>query len=135
MKTFFLRVISSNKVFFDDKVAQLVIPIEDGEMAILPHHENMVVASAIGEIRITTKDNEKMIGIVGEGFVQIINNRVTMIVDSAEKPEDIDRVRAERAKERAQERLRQKESLKEYKQTEASLSRALTRLKVSGRDL
>jgi F-type H+-transporting ATPase subunit epsilon len=58
-----------------------------------------------------------------------------MLVDSAEKPEDIDRVRAKQAMERAQERLRQQESLKEYMQTEASLSRALTRLKVSGRDL
>jgi F-type H+-transporting ATPase subunit epsilon len=52
-------------------------------------------------------------------------------VDSAEKPEDIDRVRAQEAKERAQERLRQKESLKEYKQSEASLARALTRLRVT----
>ena len=67
----------------------------------------------------------------GEGFVQIVNNRVVLIVDSAEKPEDIDRVRAKEAKIRAEERLRQKESLKEYKQSEASLARALTRLKVT----
>ena len=68
---------------------------------------------------------------MGEGFVQIVNNRVVLIVDSAEKPEDIDRVRANEAKIRAEERLRQKESLKEYKQSEASLARALTRLKVT----
>lgn len=52
-------------------------------------------------------------------------------MDSAEKPEDIDRVRAKEAKIRAEERLRQKESLKEYKQSEASLARALTRLRVT----
>ena len=86
-------------------------------------------------MRIDTPDGKKILGVVGEGFAQIVNNRVTMLVDSAERPEDIDRVRAEQALERAKERLRQKESLKEYKQTEASLSRALMRLKVTGRDL
>ena len=135
MNTFYLRVISSNKVFFDDKVTKFVLPLEDGEMAGLPHHENMIIATSIGEIRIDTPDGKKILGVVGEGFAQIVNNRVTMLVDSAERPEDIDRVRAEQALERAKERLRQKESLKEYKQTEASLSRALMRLKVTGRDL
>lgn len=135
MNTFYLRVISSNKVFFDDKVTKFVLPSEDGEMAVLPHHENMIIATSIGEIRIDTPDGKKILGVVGEGFAQIVNNRVTMLVDSAERPEDIDRVRAEQALERAKERLRQKESLKEYKQTEASLSRALMRLKVTGRDL
>ena len=135
MNTFYLRVISSNKVFFDDKVTKFVLPLEDGEMAVLPHHENMIIATSIGEIRIDTPDGKKILGVVGEGFAQIVNNRVTMLVDSAEHPEDIDRVRAEQALERAKERLRQKESLKQYKQTEASLSRALMRLKVTGRDL
>ena len=135
MNTFYLRVISSNKVFFDDKVTKFVLPLEDGEMAVFPHHENMIIATSIGEIRIDTPDGKKILGVVGEGFAQIVNNRVTMLVDSAERPEDIDRVRAEQALERAKERLRQKESLKEYKQTEASLSRALMRLKVTGRDL
>ena len=135
MNTFYLRVISSNKVFFDDKVTKFGLTVEDGEMAVLPHHENMIIATSIGEIRIDTPDGKKILGVVGEGFAQIVNNRVTMLVDSAEHPEDIDRVRAEQALERAKERLRQKESLKEYKQTEASLSRALMRLKVTGRDL
>lgn len=131
MNTFYLRVISSNKVFYDGRVQKIVIPLEDGEMAVLAHHENMVIATSIGEIRITTNKGDVIPGVVGEGFVQIINNRVMLIVDSVERPEDIDRVRAEEAKIRAQERMRQKESLKEYKQSEASLARALTRLRVT----
>ncbi len=131
MNTFFLRVLSSDKLFFEDRVCQLVLPLEDGEMAVQAHHANMVIATSIGEIRIKTAKGEEIIGVVGEGFVQIVNNRVILIVDSAERPEDIDRVRAKQAKERAEERLRQKESLKEYKQSEASLSRALTRLRVT----
>ncbi|MDD6406038.1 MAG: ATP synthase F1 subunit epsilon [Clostridiales bacterium] len=130
MNTFYLRVISSNKIFFEGRVEKIVLPLEDGEKAVLAHHENMVIATSIGEIRITTSKGE-LVGVVGEGFVQIVNNRVVLIVDSAEKPEDIDRVRAKEAKIRAEERLRQKESLKEYKQSEASLARALTRLRVT----
>ena len=131
MNTFYLRVISSNKVFYDGRVQKIVLHLEDGEMAVLAHHENMVIATSIGEIRITTNKGDVIPGVVGEGFVQIINNRVMLIVDSVERPEDIDRVRAEEAKIRAQERMRQKESLKEYKQSEASLARALTRLRVT----
>lgn len=131
MNTFYLRVISSNKIFFEGRVEKIILPLEDGEKAVLAHHENMVIATSIGEIRITTSKGEQVVGVVGEGFVQIVNNRVVLIVDSAEKPEDIDRVRAKEAKIRAEERLRQKESLKEYKQSEASLARALTRLKVT----
>lgn len=130
MNTFYLRVISSNKIFFEGRVEKIVLPLEDGEKAVLAHHENMVIATSIGEIRITTSKGE-LVGVVGEGFVQIVNNRVVLIVDSAEKPEDIDRVRAKEAKIRAEERLRQKESLKEYKQSEASLARALSRLRVT----
>ena len=113
MNTFYLRVISSNKIFFDGRAEKIVLPLEDGEKAVLAHHENMVIATSIGEIRITTSKGEQVVGVVGEGFVQIVNNRVVLIVDSAEKPEDIDRVRAKEAKIRAEERLRQKESLKE----------------------
>ena len=133
MNTFYLRVISSNKVFFDDKVTKFVLPLEDGEMAVLPHHENMIIATSIGEIRIDTPDGKKILGVVGEGFAQIVNNRVTMLVDSAEHPEDIDRVRAEAALERAKEQLRQKQSIQEYHVSQASMARAMLRLKEAGK--
>ena len=70
-------------------------------------------------------------GIVGRGILQVANNRVTMIVDTAERPEDIDEVRAREALERAQEQLRQQLSLREFKMSQASMARALTRLKGS----
>ena len=59
------------------------------------------------------------------------NNRVTILVDTAERPEEINVRRAEEAKERAEEQLRQKQSLQEYYRTQASLARAMNRLKVS----
>jgi len=66
---------------------------------------------------------------VGKGFIQIINNRVTLLVDTAEHPEEIDERRAEEARERAAEQLRQSKSLQEHSHFEASLARSLARLR------
>ena len=70
---------------------------------------------------------------VGAGFLEIVNNRVTMLVQTAEKPEDIDARHAQEQMEYAEEKLRQKQSIQEYNRTQASLSRAMNRLKVSKR--
>ena len=93
----------------------MIVPVPDGGgMEILPHHEDMVIAVVIGEAMLQFEEGEWVNLAVGTGFLEIVNNRVTMLVQTAEKPEDIDRVRANEAKIRAEERLRQKESLKEY---------------------
>jgi F-type H+-transporting ATPase subunit epsilon len=68
---------------------------------------------------------------VSQGFAEIINNRVSVLVNSAERPEEIDVKRAEEARQRAQERLRHKQSIQEYYLSQASLARAMTRLKTS----
>lgn len=129
MSTFSLKVIASDKVFFEGKTEILVIPEADGEKAILAHHENMVIAVSIGSLRFKLEDNTWKEAVVGQGFAQIMNNRVTVLVDTAESPETIDAKRAQEALERAEERLRQKQSYQEYYHTQASLARAMTRLK------
>lgn len=130
MNTFFLKIIASDKLFFQGRCQKLVVPLTDGEKAVLPHHEDMVIALALGETRITTEDGTLIHAATGNGFVQLINNRVTVLVDTAERPEDIDLRRAEEAKERAEEQLRQSRSIQEHSHFEASLARALTRMKL-----
>ena len=61
----------------------------------------------------------------------MINNRATVIVDTCEYPEEIDLRRAQEAKERAEEQLRQKQSIQEYHMNQMALARAMTRLKVT----
>ena len=129
MNTFFLKIISSDKVFYEGKCQNLILPMEDGQFSILAHHENMVVAN--GELHLKTPEGEWITAAVSRGFAEIINNRVSVLVNSAERPEEIDVKRAEEAKERAQERLRQKQSIQEYYLSQASLARAMTRLKTS----
>ena len=67
----------------------------------------------------------------GRRLAEIVNNRVTLIVDTAERPEDIDVRRAREQRERAEEQLRQKQSTQEYYHTQASLARAMNRLRLA----
>ena len=92
----------------------------------------MMIAIVPGEMRIRTEDGTEHVAIVGGGFAQIINNRVTVLADSIEKPEDIDVKRAKEAKERAEEQLRQQQSMQEYYVSKASLVRAMARMKEAG---
>lgn len=131
METFFLKIISSDKVFYKGRCQSLIIPTPDGDLGVLAHHENMVVAVEIGELHLKTEEGEWITAAVSKGFVEIINNRVSVLVAAAERPEDIDIKRAEEAKERAEERLRHKMSQKEYHLSQASLARAMARLKTS----
>ena len=84
MNTFSLKVIACDRVFFDGRCEQVVLPLHDGEKAIQAHHENMVFAVEIGEIRITDETGEEIVGVTGTGFAQIINNRAMVIVDTCE---------------------------------------------------
>ncbi len=130
MDPIFLKVITFEREFYFDKCTQVVFCMEDGEVAIQAHHENMVFAVDPGEIRVTRADGTVEKGVLGVGFAYVMNNRVTILVDTAERPDEIDMVRAERARLRAKEQLRQKQSIAEYYHTQASMAKAISRMKV-----
>ena len=94
----------------------MVIAIDDGTMRIQP----------IGP---DGKDADWIEVVVGRGMAWIANNRVQIVVQTAERPEDIDIRRAEEARDRAREQLRQKQSIQEYYHSQAAMSRAMARLK------
>ena len=133
MDTFQLKVISSDRVFYEGRCKQLIIPAPDGQKGILPHHENMIIAVEIGELHLQDEEGNWITASVSKGFAEIMNNRVSVLVNTAESPEEIDVRRATEAKERAQEKLAKGGlSDKEYKIVEAKLQRALVRLSVKG---
>ena len=131
MDTFGLKIIASDRVFYEGRCRKLILPAPDGEMGILANHENMVIAVKVGDARMEIEEGNWVDVAVGRGFAEVVNNRVTVLVDTAERPEEIDVRRAEEAKERAEEQMRQKQSIQEYYRTQASLARAMNRLKVS----
>ena len=128
MNTFSLEILASDKQFFSGRAASVVLPAPDGGVQILAHHENMIIAVVPGTVEFVTKDGESRACVVSSGFAEVINNRVRVMVLTAERPEDIDIVRAREAQERAREQLRQKMSIQEYHLSKMSLARAMSRL-------
>ena len=129
--TFGLEIYASNKLAFAGRAKTLTIPAVDGEQAFLAQHENIVAAIIPGEMRFEEADGTKHVLAVSSGFVEMINNRVKLFCLTAESPEEIDIRRAQEAKERALEKIRQKQSIQEYYHSRASLARAMTRLKAT----
>lgn len=133
-KTFYLEITASDRQFYNGECEMMIFPAIDGEQGILPNHESMVTAVKAGELKFKV-DGEWREAAVGDGFVEIMPEFVVLLADTVEWPDEIDIRRAREAKERAQERLRQKESQREYYHSKAALSRAMARLKVTGKHL
>ena len=141
-KEFNLKITTCDRSFYSGPCESIVLPAIDGEHGVLADHEPMVTAIVSGECNDVTLDsnNSFILGYgkqniiaVGQGFAEIKPEQVEVIVDTAEYPEEIDARRAEEAKIRAEEAMRQKQSILEYNHSQAALSRAMTRLKVKGR--
>ena len=115
--TFYLEIITPERQFYIGPAEALVFPAVDGEMGVYPGHEPAVTAVEPGELRYKVDGKWEPA------------DYVILLVGFAEHPEEIDRKRAEAARERAEERLRQKQSIHEYYHSKAALARAMARLK------
>lgn len=134
MDNFKIKIVASNKVFYDGKAQSVTVPyIDGGSVAFLAHHCNAVIPIDAGEMKLKTADGEIKEAFVSDGFLEFLSNEATMVCVSVELPDEIDKRRAEEAKERAEEELRQKMSQYDYYVTKANLSRAMERIKVKNR--
>ena len=131
-KTFCLEILTPDRRFYEGPAQSLILPAVDGQMGVQAGHEPAVTGIEPGELRYRT-DGVWYSAAVGYGFAEIKGDHVILLVGFAERPEEIDRKRAEAAKERAEERLRQKQSRQEYYHTKAALARALARLRTRKR--
>lgn len=130
--TFYLKVIAANRVFYSGRCRSIIVPEFDGRREILAHHEDMVIAVDEGEMRFQPEGSDNWeYAVVGMGFVEIVNNRVTLLVETAEHPEEIDIARAREAKERAEEQLRLSRVSRSIITQELRFYRAMTRLKAT----
>lgn len=130
MNTFNLKIMACDRVFYDGECESFVFPGYDGEMAILANHEPMTTTLEIGEIRFRKPGEEKwQKAIVSDGLIEVEHNHVKVLVYSAERPEEIDKFRAQAALERAQEQMQQKQSIMEYHISQAAMARAMARLR------
>lgn len=129
-KTFELEIVATDRIFYKGECEHLVITAIDGLLGILPGHEPLVTTLPSGELKYMV-DGKWRYAAISDGFIQVMPDKSVILADSCELPEEIDIKRAEEARQRAEERLRQKQSIQEYYQTQAALNRAMNRLKVS----
>ena len=129
-KTFHLEIIATDRIFFSGEVEHLVITAIDGLLGIMAGHEPLVTCLPTGELKYLV-DGQWKYAAIAEGFIQVMPDKAVILADSCELPEEIDIKRAEEARERAEEHMRQKQSIREYYETQAALNRAMNRLKVS----
>lgn len=130
MKTFLLSVLAADSCIYVGECSSVVLPAADGQYGVLADHCNTISAVVPGLLEYTLPNGEVQSVAVSNGMVKIENNEVMILVDSAERPEEIDIRRAERAAAEAREQMLQKKSIMEYRTAEAYLARALNRIKV-----
>ena len=129
-KTFHLEIIATDRVFYKGECEHLVITAIDGLLGIMAGHEPLVTTLPTGELKYMV-DGKWHYAAISEGFIQVMPDSSVILADTCELPEEIDVKLAEEERQRAQEKLRQKQSLQEYYQTQAALNRAINRLKIS----
>ena len=127
-----LKIITPERVVFDDEVNMVIVRTIDGDRGILPRHAPLLTALEIGEIKV--KIGEKNYNIAAsQGYMEVFSSKVTILVSTAERENEIDVERARAAKERAEERLKSREEKINEKRAEIALQKALNRLRVGGR--
>ena len=129
-KLFNLKILTPEREFFDDDVESVTVFAPDGSVTVLADYAPFVMPVDVGTIMI--KRNGEWEGAVNtKGFMEVHHQGVLIYVQACESPDEIDIRRAEEAKDRAVEHLRQKQSMAEYKQSQIALARAMARLKIT----
>ena len=129
MATVKLDVVTAERLVFSEDVEVVVAPGVEGQLGILPHHTPLMTMLQPGEL-LVRKGGEELCLVITGGFLEVRPDRVIILADAAERAEDIDVRRAEEAKHRAEERLKERAPGEDAAQIEASLRRALARIEV-----
>ena len=130
-KAMTLEVVTPEKISLKIEIDSMVAPATEGLLGVLYNHAPLITGLEPGVLRYR-QGNELSFLAVGTGFLEIADNVLTVLVDTAEKSTDIDVERALAAKERAQKRLRELPPGLDVHRAELALYRALARLKVAG---
>ena len=132
MNKFILNITASNGEFYQGYCEDMTLPTADGTYGVQAGHSPVLVALHMGMLHYEV-DGEGRDILVGDGIAEVTPAYVMVLVDSAERPEDIDKNRAEAARVRAEERLQHKQSMHEYYQSKIALNRAMQRLQTAAK--
>jgi len=128
--TFQLEIVTPEKMVVKDVADEVQIPGKDGYLGILPGHAPLITELAVGEISYRKGSQTSYLS-VAWGFAEVLPDKVTVLAETAERPEEIDVKRARDSKQRAEEALRTGKTEADFTHAEDALKRAETRLEVA----
>ena len=127
-----LEIVTPDAKVYSEDVDMVTLPGSEGEMGIFPMHIPLMTQLTAGEVSVR-KGGQDFFLAVGEGFVEVTGERVSILTDMAIKAESIDEAKADEARKRAEVRLAEKLDDEEVALTKAALDHALAQLKVKRR--
>lgn len=130
--TFKLEIFSPEKSVYSEEVLSVVAVGTDGSFGVLANHAPLLTSLEVGLIEIKDKASNAVNMSLSGGFLEVVKNSVTVLAETVERADEIDVNRAKSAKERAENRLKQKDSDLDVLRAEFALKKAMTRLKVKG---
>jgi F-type H+-transporting ATPase subunit epsilon len=128
--TFQLEIVTPEKLVVNEAVEEAQIPGLNGYLGILPGHAPLITELAVGVITYRVEGVTKSLS-VAWGFAEVLPDKVTMLAETAERPEEIDVARAQKAKERAEQLLKSNDPDLDYDRAQDALKRAETRIEVA----
>ncbi len=132
MATLKLEIVTPEARIFSEDVDMVTLPGSEGEMGIFPMHIPLMTQIVHGEV-LARRGGQDFLVAVGEGFVEITADRVAILTDMAIKADDIDEIRAEEARKRAEARLAEKLGDEEQAAVQSALMHSLTQLNLKRR--
>ena len=127
-----LEIVTPEAIVYSDDVEMVTLPGIEGQMGVLPLHTRLMTQLVPGELIVRKNAHDDYLA-VGEGLVEVTNDRVSVVTNMAIPADQIDEAAAEEARERAAARLREKISSEEVASVNASLARSLAQLHVKRR--
>jgi|SRR5579872_805038 F-type H+-transporting ATPase subunit epsilon len=128
--TFQLEIVTPEKKVVDEKAAEVQIPGKNGYLGVLPGHAPLITELAVGEIKYRAGAQEEHLA-VAWGFAEVLPDKVTILAETAERPQDIDVERARRSKDRAEKRLTSGDPNVDVQRALDAIHKAETRLEVA----
>ena len=126
-RNFELEIITPDRVFYKDQASMIEFNTTEGEIGVYKNHIPMTVIIKPGVLTITS-DEDKKLAALHSGFATIMQDKVTILAEVIEWGDEIDEERAEAAKQRAEERLRENQASVDMARAEAALLRAVARI-------
>ena len=132
MNTIQLEIVTPTRILDEGQVSYVRCPGVDGSFGVMANHIEGIIVLDVGEVKVRKDNQEKYLSISG-GYAEIMEDRLELLVESVEKSSEIDSERAEMSMERARTRKSEQDPELNEARIEASLARALNRLRVSKR--